>query len=252
MTLSKRRKIYFPFLFLMLLIFTSCALPWTSQPNTSVVEITPPVVEPQDLSPFQNIGCVWQNDNYAICPKDSIPNKMGCDSLSTAPEFLGLLDQKKQFVVCSYVQNLSNIGDDPEPKSLWKDGCKNIIRQRVLTYDEGDYLLIRDIEDLKYYFSPISNPDQALGYAITATGYSPRFDLENLKGYRILTDQLQETNVAMVNNGYEMSLFSNQLCGCGPHTTYQIKVKVTSNGDILLIDSIPAFENPDEDHLCVD
>ncbi|HSM25118.1 MAG TPA: hypothetical protein VK856_09670, partial [Anaerolineaceae bacterium] len=134
----------------------------------------------------------------------------------------------------------------------WIGGCKDIVRQRVLTYHDGDYLLIRDIEDLKYHFAPITNPEQALGYTIAATGHNPRFDLEDLKEYRILTDQLHETNVELVNDGYEMTLFSQQICGCGPHTTYQIKAKVTTAGDVLIIDSIPAFENPDEDTLCVD
>jgi hypothetical protein len=30
------------------------------------------------------------------------------------------------------------------------------------------------------------------------------------------------------------------------------KIKVTNSGDLQLLESIPAFENPEEDDLCVD
>jgi hypothetical protein len=119
-------------------------------------------------------------------------------------------------------------------------------------YQDGDYLLIRDLEDLKYNFAPITNGDQALGYAIAATGAEARYDLENLEGYRLLANPLQETNVQLVSDGFEVILYSYQACGCGPHTTTMQKIKVTNSGDLQLLESIPAFENPEEDDLCVD
>lgn len=249
--LKKRIRIFF-ITILILLIASACSLPWVSQPSEIIVSSTPPVVESQDLSPFQNIGCVWQTDNYAVCNQDSIPKKMGCDTLITAPEYLNYLNTESQFVSCTYAPQLQTPPDETEAKGLYDSGCSIKVKQRLLVYQDGDYLLIRDLEDLKYNFAPITTSEQALGYAIAASGSSTRFDLENLDGYRILADQLQETNVQIVSDGFEVILYHYQACGCGPHTTYMQKIKVSNSGDYQVLKSIPAFENPEEDDLCVD
>lgn len=235
-----------------LLIASACSLPWVSQSSENIIASTPPVVEVQDLSPFQNIGCVWQSDDYAVCDQDSIPKKMGCDTLITAPQYLNFIKAESQFVSCTYAPQLQTPPDETEAKGLYDSGCSIKVKQRLLVYQDGDYLLIRDLEDLKYNFVPINSAEQALGYAIAATGAEARYDLENLKGYRILTDNLQETTVKAVEGGFEVVLFRYLACGCGPHTTFMQTIKVTTSGDIEFVGSTSAFENPEEDDLCVD
>jgi hypothetical protein len=240
------------FLFLVLFITTACAIPWFNAPIDIEITSEPPVVNTQDLSPFQNIGCVWQTDNYAVCNQDSIPKKMGCDTLITAPQYLNTINTGSQFVSCTYAPQLQSPPDESEAKGLYDSGCSVKVKQRLLVYQDGDYMLIRDLEDLKYNFAPIINAEQALGYAIAATGSEARYDLENLKGYRILTDNLQETTVQAVEGGFEVVLFRYLACGCGPHTTFMQTIKVTTSGDIEFVGSTSAFENPEEDDLCVD
>lgn len=252
MTLKKKRIGIFFIPILILLSATACSLPGVSQSAEIIITSTPPVVEVQDLSPFQNIGCDWQTDNYAVCNQDSIPKKMGCDTLTTPPAFVSFLDIESDFVTCTYAPQLQTPPDETEAKGLYDSGCKLQVKQRLLAYLNGDYLLIRNLEDLKYHFAPITTAEQALGYAIAATGSQARYDLENLKGYRILTDNLQETNVQVVNDGFEVILYQYQACGCGPHTTDMQTVKVTNSGDIQVLETIPAFENPEEDNLCID
>lgn len=235
-----------------LFIASACSLPWVSTSSENVVASTPPIVEAQDLSPFQNIGCVWQTDNYAVCNQDSIPKKMGCDTLITAPQYLNTIHTGSQFVNCTYAPQLQTPPDETDAKGLYDSGCSIKVKQRLLMYQDGDYLLIRDLEDLKYNFAPITTAEQALGYAIAATGAEARYDLENLKGYRILTDNLQETTVQAVEGGFEVVLFRYLACGCGPHTTLMQTIKITNSGDLEFVKSTSAFENPEEDDLCVD
>ena len=247
---QRGRILFLPIM--LLLIASHCSLPWINNSSENIVASTPPVVEVQDLSPFQNIGCLWQTDDYAVCNQDSIPKKMGCDTLITTPQYLDYLNSGSQFVSCTYAPQLQTPPDETESKGLYDSGCSFKVKQRLLMYQDGDYLLIRDLEDLKYNFAPITNGDQALGYAIAATGAEARYDLENLEGYRLLANPLQETNVQLVSDGFEVILYSYQACGCGPHTTTMQKIKVTNSGDLQLLESIPAFENPEEDDLCVD
>ncbi|PKO07142.1 MAG: hypothetical protein CVU41_03470 [Chloroflexi bacterium HGW-Chloroflexi-3] len=237
---------------LVLFITAACAIPWFTAPIEVKITSEPPVVSTQDPSPFQNIGCTWQTNDFAMCDQDSIPKKMGCDTLSKPSDYLSLLSPERMFVLCGYYPHMAEESQDPEPKGLWDSGCSLQVKQRLFSYLNGDYLLIRDQEDLKYNFAPITTAEQALGFAIATSGFSARFDLENLDGYRILADQLQETNVQVVSDGFEIILYRYQACGCGPHTTYMQKVKVTNSGDFQVLKSIPAFENPDEDSLCVD
>ena len=240
------------FLFLVLFITTACAIPWFTPPIEVEITSEPPVVSTQDPSPFQNIGCTWQTNDFAMCDQDSIPKKMGCDTLSKPSDYLNLLDPERKFVLCGYYPDLADESQESEPKGLWDGGCKAVVKQRILAYSNGDYLLISDLEDLKYNFSPVTTSEQALGYAIAATGSEARYDLETLKGYRLLTDELQETTVQQVEGGFQVVLFRYQACGCGPHTTIMQTIKVTTAGDIEFVKSTSAFENPEEDDLCVD
>lgn len=252
MTLKMKRIGIFIFLLVILFVVSACALPIGNLFNENIKTSTPQVVEDEELSPFENIGCIWKTNSEAVCNQDSIPQKMGCDTLTKPSDYLDLLSPESEFMICSYRADLTHKNDDQDLKGLWDSGCKTPWKQRLLVYTNGDYLLISDREDLKYYFAPITTAEQALGYAIAATGAEAKYDLENLKGYRILTDNLQETTVQTVEGGFEVVLFRYLACGCGPHTTFMQTIKVTSSGDIEFVRSTSAFENPQEDDLCVD
>ena len=252
MALTKKRIGEFFFLLFVVLIVSACALPLGSPSNEIKTISTPQVVEEKDRSPFQNIGCIWQTDTEAVCIQESIPQKMGCDTLTKPSEYIDALSTESEFVICSYRADLTHGEENQDPKGLWDSGCKIPWKQRLLVYSDGDYLLISNLEDLKYNFAPLTNKDQALAYAMAATGFSPRFDLTDLAGFRMFTDPPQITNVQPTFDGYELFLYSLQKCGCGPHTNYMHKVKVTQSGVVEILETTPSFENPADDSLCVD
>jgi len=252
MAFKKTRNTLFFFLLFVLLIVSACALPLSSLPNPIKNTNTPPVVEEINPSPFQDIGCIWKTNTEAVCNQGSIPQKMGCDKLTNASDYINSLKADSEFVICSYRADLTHMDENSDPKGLWDSGCKTPWKQRLLVYSNGDYLLISDQEDLKYHFAPLTSPDQALAYAIAATGFSPRFDIADLTGFRMFVDPLQITTVQSTSDGFELNLFSQQLCGCGPHTTFMQTINVTHSGDVKILESLPVFENPAEDNLCID
>jgi len=252
MTQPNKNNWFYLILLCVLLISTSCTIPLLKNDTEIAITSQPPVIESVDISPFQSIGCMWQTENYATCPAESIPKKMGCDTLTTPNDYLNLIDANSQFVNCSYAPLLQNPPDETESKGLYNSGCSTTVYQRLLAYKDGDYLLIRDLEDLKYYFSPIDSQEKALGYAIAATGYTPLFSFDQMENYRILVDELEPTQLKSSSESYEINLFDYQMCGCGPHPHIMKWVKITINGDLEILESTPVFENPEEDDLCVD
>ncbi len=256
MLIKNRTWVYF-LIIIILILMSGCSVPEASStPEAEEITISEPtpttVIATINPSPFQNIGCDWQTEDYAVCAEGSIPKKMGCDTLSTVSDYINLLIPDGKFVNCTYDPQQQSSFEEGEAKGLYESGCLNPVKQRLLAYQEGDYLLIRDLEDLKYNYTPITTEDQALAYVLAATGYEAIFDLDSLQNYRILTDILKITTVDPVEDGYEVVVFDYASCGCGPHTTTRQTIKVSTSGDIEIIESIPAFENPEEDDLCVD
>ncbi len=252
MSLSSTKKIYLFLIIFVLFLGSACQFPGIKKAIEPTITSVPPVVEPVNLSPFQNIGCVWQNENYAVCPEGSIPKKMGCDSLSKPSEYQNLLDQASQFVNCAYSPFLQPTPEEGAIKGLYDSGCAVEVYQRLLTYQDGDYLLIRDIGDLKYYYTPVDSENKAIGYAIAATGFQPRYTFDDVQGFRILVNDLEPTHVETSQDGYEINLFDYQACGCGPHSHIMQRVKISINGDMEILESTPVFENPEDDDLCID
>jgi len=252
MTQPNIRNWFYLIILSVLTISTACTIPQFTKGTEIAITSLPPVTEPADVSPFQNIGCIWQTENYATCPAESIPKKMGCDTLTTPKDYLNLIDANSQFVNCSYTPPLQNPPDESGSKGLYNAGCSTTVYQRLLAYKDGDYLLIRDLEDLKYYFTPIDSQEKALGYAIAATGYSPLFSFDQLENFRLLVEELEPTQIQSPSESYEINLFDHQMCGCGPHPYVMKRVKITNNGDLEIYESTPVFENPEEDDLCVD
>ncbi len=242
-------------LIFVLFLISACALPITksvSPQATAELTNTPPKPPANDLFPFKSLGCQWLSETNAICPEDSIPHKMGCDTLSRPSELVNLLSPDSQFVNCSYTANNQPPNEEPEPRGLYKIGCISPGVQRLLTYHQGDYLLIRDLEELQTHFTPVNSAEKALGYVIVATGFNPIYHFDEMQDYRIFVDKLQSTSIQPVDDGFVINLFSKQICGCGPHTTFMEEVKVTFDGEIQKLNQTPVFEDPAEDGLCVD
>jgi hypothetical protein len=109
-------------------------------------------------------------------------------------------------------------------------------------------------EELRDWFAPIESTDEALSYALVATGYSAKYapgDYRLAVGdvcdpgpehYYYYTDVLEDTHVAEVVNGYHVHLFYGENTGCGPFPVWSVTVEVSSDGAISEFRKVKLFE----------
>jgi len=69
---------------------------------------------------------------------------------------------------------------------------------------------------------------------------------------RYLATHIEDTQVKREENQYRVSLYSFATCGCGPHGMSLRVVLVKFNGDVVLNDPQPVWEDPTQDGMCVD
>lgn len=219
------------------------------------VETRPsPTLPPVDTAPFEQAGCTLDEYGSWTCPLDSQLAALGCDELHQAPDLLGGLDPATPLVECwLYPTRNPGGGQDPfQAPRLYNRGCMMPVFVRYVISREGQFMLVDDQEALQAAFTPIDSPEEALSYALAATGLEAYFNLRRELGYRYFVDNLEDTQVVETSNGYEINLYHYQVCGCGPHTTSIVSVQVSRKGEITQAEPVPAYEDPAEDGLCVD
>lgn len=167
---------------------------------------------------------------------------------------LGGLGPATPIAECWYYPTRHPGGDqDPfQAPRLYNHGCLMPVYVRYVIYREGQFELVQDQAGMQAAFAPVESPEEALSYALVSTRLAAYYDLQREPGYRYFVDHLEDTRVAETGDGYGMNLYYYQVCGCGPHTTSIVNVQVSREGELFQAESIPAFENPEEDGLCVD
>ena len=193
--------------------------------------------------PFREGGCL---DADQTCVELA---EMGCDTVTTAGDYLGGLEPAEPLVVCWQFDNQS---DPEEGIYLYREGCLFPEYVRYVIERDGQFVLIESLADLRDVYAAVSSQDEALSYALAATGISAYYGLEAPKGMRYFVNELEDSHVVETAGGYSVHLYDYALCGCGPHTTYQVEVMVTSGGDIEIVNREPAFEDPEDDDWCVE
>jgi len=125
---------------------------------------------------------------------------------------------------------------------LRSEGGMFRICARAIARVDDTFRLVSTEADLRDLFAPIESPDEALSYALLATGYSTKYDPEDYRlavpdscdpgpeHYQYYIDVLEDTHVVEVENGYQVNLFDSQEFGCGPHPVWSITVQVNYDG----------------------
>jgi hypothetical protein len=102
---------------------------------------------------------------------------------------------------------------------------------------DGEFTLIASIFELQAAYAPIESANEALSYALVATGLSARYGLQGGESTPVtyyLVDTIQDTHVEETEDGYRVHLYSGYQppCGCGTHTRYTVDVSVTRDGQV--------------------
>ena len=119
---------------------------------------------------------------------------------------------------------------------------------------DGVSRIISSLEELRDWYAPVESADEALSYALVATGYEAKYAPEDYRlgvgevcdpgpeHYRYYTDVLEDTHVAEVVNGYHVNLFHSENVGCGPFPVSSVTIEVTFDGAISEFPKIKLFE----------
>ena len=237
------------------IILTTLACQLTSSVNLRVINHPEPELPPISLSPFEAAGCTFDERGIGDCPPDSPFVGLGCDQLRKPDDLLGGLDPAYPLALCLYypIQHTNETQGDPlEELHFYNDGCLMLVYMRYIIFKDGNFEVLRTLDDLSATYALIGSPNEALSFSLAATGLEAHYGQKRELGYRYSVNKLEDTNVSQVDEGYQINLYDYQVCGCGPHTTSINTIEVFANGNIHTVEEQPAYENPEEDGLCVD
>lgn len=201
------------------------------------------------LMEMPNTGCNDEGYGWIACPEESEPAKLGCVTISPLNDTIGGLTPALPIMACRMEMMYEDL---PKEEYLYNIGCPTNMYVRMLTWHEGSFDIIKGVPDMQKFFAPVDSPEEAISYAVAATGYWAEFGVEVHKDYRYLSDEIEDTHAVETGNGYVVNLFGWQLCGCGPHTYYRVDVTVSRDGEVSLSDRIPLYEKPEDDGVCID
>jgi hypothetical protein len=210
-----------------------------------------------DVSVFEDAGCPLDEYGELICSEDSPLSDLGCDQIVAPSDLMGGLDPTYPIATCYFLSYLHE--DDFEVVMqvedegfVYSSGGLYPVYKRYVIYKDGEFELIKTLDELQSTFAPIDSPTEALSYAMASEQFSAYYDLEYDSDLRYLVDVVEDTNVEEVEDGYLVQLYYYRDYGCGPHTTSAVDVLITNQGDIKEVIFESVFENPEEDELCTD
>ena len=222
--------------------------------RTPVANRPTPVVAPLSMAPFEEAGCEADEFGNWSCPEDGPIPALGCDAIGEPGKLLGALEPAYPIARCLYypIQHQQENPDAMDETKLFNDGCLFPVYVRYVIFRDGEFSSMKTLEELQAVYAPIESPEEALSFALAATGLEAKYGLQRQPGFRYFQEPLEDTFVEEKEAGYEALLYHYQVCGCGPHTTSAVRLQVSREGAIEEISNNPVYEDPSEDGLCVD
>jgi hypothetical protein len=197
-----------------------------------------------NTAPFDQEGCSEDAGGRLVCPPESPLESLGCSSLASPGIYLGGMEPAFPLYICW--------NDQADRGYIYREGC---LRPQFLNYvlwENDSYRLITSQAELAATYAPILTKNEALSYAMAATGLAAYFDLQPVRSLRYFTKKLEDTHVEVTPDGYAVHLYDYALCGCGPHTTSSVTILVRQDGGLEELERQPVFEDPEQDGLCID
>jgi hypothetical protein len=210
-----------------------------------------------DVSVFEDAGCPQNEYGGLICSDDSPLADLGCDLIAAPSEFMGGLDPAYPIAKC-YFQSLLHYDDwdliyqVEDEGSVYSYGGLDLVYMRYVIYKDGEFELIKTLDEMQNIFAPIASPAEALGYALATDDYFAYYGIEYDRDLRYLVDVVEDTHVEEVDDGYLVQLYYYRSYGCGPHTTSAVDLFVTYDGQVEEVNWEGVIEDPEEDKLCMD
>jgi hypothetical protein len=209
---------------------TPIPIPTAHTRPTRTAQLTPRMIEHPQPTLTIDAGIFRTSDSPVI--------ERECDARIHPSDMYGGLEPNYPVAAC--LKDWAS-GDE----CLRESGGIVHICERVIVYLDGTFQLIGTQQELRELFAPIESPEEALSYALLATGYSAKYEADDYRlalggncdpgpqHYRYYTDVLEATHVVEVVNGYEINLFDSQVFGCAPHPVWSVPIQVYHDGGIV-------------------
>jgi hypothetical protein len=185
---------------------------------------------------------------------------LGCDEIQVPSNLLGGLHPSYPIAICA-IRN--DFGEGSEELKAEIDGQQFLYYTgglfgtyiRYIIQQNGEFILLKTIEDFRQVFAPIESPEEALSYVLAVRNLMAYYGLQYESAYEYEVDRIEDTYVAPEDGGaggYLVHLFYDQVFGCGPHWTSEVDVRVSVDGHVEEVASRPIFRDPNMDELCID
>lgn len=203
-----------------------------------------------DYKAFVELGCI-ENESDLDCSKLELEETFNCQRIYSPQDPLAELSPKLPIVICQ----TPFLGSDrfySNPTGLVRNGCMRTYFENYIIYKDDKFELIDSLEKFNASFAPVESQKEALGYAVALSTSHAKYEFDIPPRFRTYTTTIEATNVKESDQGYIVRLFSSQICGCGPHSTYAVDYLVGRDGDFERGEMTRLYEDPILDALCVD
>lgn len=216
-----------------------------SRPFSDTLRIADPVADAANKKyglDAQSIGTCYPIDfsqpNWTIerenCPWTLAATQTECDSISSPNPLWGGLEPSYPIARCAILHwSLRNITN--REFFYASDGGMLRPSYRYVVYKEGGLQEIHTIAELQALYAPITSANEALSYAMVATGLEADFRdklEEDLERYHFYVLKLENTYVKPTNDGYQVLLYHSSW-PCEMATTTTEVVTVMKDGRIV-------------------
>ena len=120
---------------------------------------------------------------------------------------------------------------------------------RYVIYKDGNFQLIKTMDEFRTLFVPVDSPNEALGFALATGWYTANYNQTKLSDYVFTVEELEDTYVETITDGYIVHVFYTPPFGCGVFETSAVEVKVTYDGQIEEVERHPVYHT--KDSICV-
>ena len=205
-----------------------------------------------DFSSFQNVGCdkSSENENRYLCKENSQLFDIGCDFVENVP-LLGGVTPTYPIALCTQETNEEfAFAVLPHDECLYADGFMTTFCHRYLIYKDGDFQFIRTMDEFREIFAPVDSPDEALGFVLATGWYTAKYNQKISDEYVYTVQELEDTSVETIADGYIVHVFYAPRFGCGVFETNAVDVKITHDGKIEEISRRLVYHT--KDSICIE
>ncbi len=225
----------------------------------------PPPELALDAEAFEGAGCPPNEYGYRNCKDDGPVGVLGCNEISEADDLLGGLEPSHPIVGClidGFFQEEDEwdvewlgVGDynyNAKGGYFYRVGGRKSSAVQYVMVRDDQFALIETEDEFREIFSPIESADEALSYVLAVTGLFPLYGLEPEPRLEYFVEEITDTYVEAVADGFLVNLFYHETFGCGPHRTLAVEFHIDPEGHVKQLSKTPVFTDPEWDNACVD